>query len=188
MRSRQPEITRASILEAAVEVMAEKGATGVTLDAVVERLPLSKGALLHHFPNKRALLEGVVDHLGQEFLDQVQAEAAKDPEPYGRSARAYLAAVLNEPVTGRDASIGVAALGACAIDRDLAIRWTNWVDKAKQGDPDDPAGADDALILRLVADGLWMSDIFGVHKISPEQRKALGALMLAGSRLIEDKL
>lgn len=187
MRTRQPELTRASILEVAAEVMAEKGAAGLTLDAVVERLPLSKGALLHHFPNKKALLEGVVDHLGQELLDQVQAEAAKDPDPYGRNARAYLSVVINEPATERDVSIGLAALGACTIDRELAARWAGWIEKAKYDDPDDAAGSDDALILRLLADGLWMSDLFGVHKVSLEQRKALGALMLAGSGLMESK-
>src|SRR5690606_27993559 len=56
---RTPEDTRRQIIEAAIELAAEEGAMAVTLDAVVARLPFSKGALLHHFPNKQALLEGV---------------------------------------------------------------------------------------------------------------------------------
>ncbi len=187
MRQRQPEMTRSALLDAAVEVMAEKGATGLTLDAVVERLSVSKGALLHHFPNKRALLEGVVDHLGQAFVDQVNAAAAKHPEPYLRSARAYLTAVLDEPVTERDVSIGLAALSACATDRDLMARWAGWVEKTKLDDPQDAAGADDALLLRLVADGLWFSDVVGAHGITQEQRRALGSVLLAGSHWMESK-
>lgn len=185
MRHRKPEETRVEILEAAIKVMALKGPLGLTLDAVVEEVPYSKGALLHHFPNKMALLEGVVDHLGQAFLDQVMAEAAKDPEPYGRNARAYLMIVINDPVTDTDVSIGRAALAACAAEPSLAERWVSWVRKARQDDPEDPVGADDALLLRLMADGLWMSDMFGTHEVSPQQRKALASLLMPGRSVME---
>src|SRR5690606_19697693 len=60
---RTPEDPRRQIVEAAIELAAEEGAMAVTLDAVVSRLPFSKGALLHHFPTKLALLEGVIDYL-----------------------------------------------------------------------------------------------------------------------------
>jgi AcrR family transcriptional regulator len=96
---RTPEDTRRQIIEAAIELAAEEGAMAVTLDAVVARLPFSKGALLHHFPNKLALLEGVIDYLATEMAAAVLAEAARDPNPYGRNARAYLRAVVNEPAT-----------------------------------------------------------------------------------------
>ena len=49
-RRRAPEATRAEIIDMAIEVAADQGAMGLTLDAVVSRLPFSKGALLHHFP------------------------------------------------------------------------------------------------------------------------------------------
>lgn len=180
-----PEATRAEILDTAIEVLAEKGPLGLTLDAVVERVSFSKGALLHHFPNKTALLEGVIDSLGESFMAQIMDYAAKDPEPYGRTARAYLRAVIDEPVTERDVSIGRAALATCAIDPALAKRWGSWMKKARYDDPDDAAGSDDALMMRLLADGLWMSDLFGTYEISPEQRKALAILMMAGTTVVE---
>lgn len=182
---RTPQATRAQIIDAAIEVAAEKGALGFTLDAVVARLPLSKGALLHHFPNKQVLLEGLIDHLGQMMVDEVLAEAARDPEPYGRNARAYLRVVVNDPVTPRDVSIGRAVLAACAIRAPLARRWKAWIQKITAGDPTDPVGADDALMLRLMADGLWMSDLFGTHEVSREQRKALLSFMSPGAQLRE---
>ena len=73
---RTPEDTRRQIIEMAIEIAADQGAMAVTLDAVVARLPFSKGALLHHFPNKQVLLEGMIDHLGQMMVDEVMAEAA----------------------------------------------------------------------------------------------------------------
>lgn len=179
-RRRAPDDTRAEIIEKALEVAAELGASGFTLDAVAARTSVSKGALLHHFPSKIALLEGMVDHLGRMHTDTILAEAARDPEPYGRNARAYLRATVNEPVTPQDVSIGRVIMAACAIDPALARRWNGWVDKVKVDDPSDPVGADDALMLRLIADGLWMSDLFGTHAVSPEQRQALLSLLTPG--------
>ena len=184
-RRRAPEATRAEIIDMAIEAAAEEGATGLKLDAVVARLPFSKGALLHHFPNKQVLLEGMIDHLGQMMVDEVMAEAVKDPEPYGRNARAYLRVVVNDPVTPRDVSIGRAVLAACAVRTPLAARWKMWIAKISADDPTDPVGADDALMLRLMADGLWMSDLFGTHEVSREQRKALLSFMTPGTQLRE---
>ncbi len=179
-RRRAPDDTRAEIIEKALEVAAELGASGFTLDAVAARTSVSKGALLHHFPSKIALLEGMVDHLGRMHTDTILAEAARDPEPYGRNARAYLRATVNVPVTPQDVSIGRVIMAACAIDPALAQRWNGWIDKVKVDDPSDPVGADDALMLRLIADGLWMSDLFGTHAVSPEQRQALLSLLTPG--------
>ena len=172
-------------MDKAVEVAAELGASGFTLDAVSARTTLSKGALLHHFPTKTALLEGMIDHLGQLFTDTILAEAAKDPEPYGRNARAYLRVTVNEIATPQDISIGRVVLAACAMEPALADRWTRWVRRVTDDDPSDPVGADDALLLRLLADGLWMSDLFDVHSIQPEQRKALLSLLTPGHTIME---
>lgn len=182
---RTPEDTRRQIIDMAIEVAADQGATAVTLDAVVARLPFSKGALLHHFPSKLALLEGVIDHLALEMTTAVLAEAARDPNPYGRNARAYLRTVVNEPATERDVSIGRAVLAACAIEASLIPRWREAIRSLTVGDPEDPMGRDDSLMLRLIADGLWMSDLFGTHEVSLEQRKALLSLLTPGGMLTD---
>lgn len=184
-RRRAPDTTRAELIEKALEVVAEVGAKGFTLDAVAARTTVSKGALLHHFPTKMALLEGVVDHLGEMFTQAILTEAARDPQPYGRLARAYLRVTINDAVTPDDMSIGRAILAACAVEPSLRDRWTAATAAARADDPTDPVGADDALLLRLVADGLWMSDIFGVYKVSPEQRQALLSLLTPGHVLME---
>lgn len=184
-RRRAPDTTRAEILEKALEVIADLGAKGFTLDAVAARTTVSKGALLHHFPSKMALLEGVVDHLGGMFTAAIVAEAARDPQPYGRLARAYLRVTINDAITPDDMSIGRAILAACAVDPSLRDRWAAATAAARADDPTDPVGADDALLLRLVADGLWMADIFGVYQVSPEQRQALLSLLTPGHVLME---
>ncbi len=39
--------------------------------------------------------------------------------------------------------------------------------------------------MRLLADGLWMSDLFGTYEISPDQRRAMASLMMAGTLTAE---
>jgi len=182
-RTRRPEVTRAQIVEAAIQTAQETGAANFTLDAVVSRLALSKGALLHHFPSKTALLEAVIDHVGQTFTDNVRAEAALDPQPYGRDARAYLKVTIRDVACVGHASVGKVVLVACLLEPSLAARWRRWVSTVASDDPTDPVGADDALILRLVADGLWLSDVLGAVEISPAQRQALMSILAPFSPL-----
>ncbi len=176
-RTRRPEVTRAQIIEAAIRTAHEEGAAGFTLDAVVARLPFSKGALLHHFPNKLALLEGVVEHLGQDFGEKIRERVAKDPNPYVPHARAYLQATIDEVDAPDYASVSRAVLVACLLEPSIAERWQAHVARIRADDPTEPAAADDALILRLVADGLWLNDIMGGHPISPDQRRALTQIL-----------
>src|SRR5215469_14026355 len=64
---------RDRLLDAAERVVAESGATHLTLDAVAKSAGVSKGGLLYHFPSKEALLEGM---LSRHFQD-VDAEVSR---------------------------------------------------------------------------------------------------------------
>jgi len=54
-RKKQPLVTRQLILAAAGVEFAEHGYSGAGLGPIVVRAELTKGALFHHFPDKRAL-------------------------------------------------------------------------------------------------------------------------------------
>lgn len=60
---RNPDATRQRILEAAFMEMYRNGFQGMRLDEVLAATGLTKGALYHHFPNKRALGYAVVDEI-----------------------------------------------------------------------------------------------------------------------------
>jgi TetR/AcrR family fatty acid metabolism transcriptional regulator len=55
--------TRDRILQAALQVFAEKGYHRTAVDDVVRVSGTSKGAVYHHFPNKEALFLALVDEL-----------------------------------------------------------------------------------------------------------------------------
>jgi AcrR family transcriptional regulator len=62
--------TRAALLDAALETLVELGYAATTTVEVARRAGVSRGAQLHHFPTKEALLTAAVQHL----LDRRLAE------------------------------------------------------------------------------------------------------------------
>jgi AcrR family transcriptional regulator len=62
-RKKQPERTRRAILEAAGAEFSKHGYSGSGLSAIVTRSELTKGALFHHFADKRALALGWIEEM-----------------------------------------------------------------------------------------------------------------------------
>jgi AcrR family transcriptional regulator len=64
---------RREILDAALELMHDKGYERMTVEDVLAKTGMSKGALYHYFRSKYALLEGVVDAIGEGGMRELQA-------------------------------------------------------------------------------------------------------------------
>ena len=77
--------TRRALLDAAVESLIEVGFARTTTLEVQRRANASRGALLHHFPSKTALLVAAVDHLAFMRAIQLKALAAELPEGRART-------------------------------------------------------------------------------------------------------
>jgi AcrR family transcriptional regulator len=61
--------TRGALLEATIATLVEQGYRGTTTLAVERRAGVSRGARIHHFANKAALLGGVADYLYEQLSD-----------------------------------------------------------------------------------------------------------------------
>ncbi len=70
-------ITSQHILDSAVDVIYEIGLPNLTFRAVADRAGLSRGALLHHFKDKAALLTSLIGHIyrkrQRDMFEGVQA-------------------------------------------------------------------------------------------------------------------
>lgn len=55
--------TRTRLLEAALDVLVERGYAGFSTVAVCERAQAPRGTLLHHYPNRDALVVASLDHV-----------------------------------------------------------------------------------------------------------------------------
>src|SRR5919197_193614 len=82
-RVRAPDVTRQKLLEAALEEIYRRGFQAASLDTILARAGVTKGALYHHFPDKAALGYAVVDELVKGLLLQrwltVLEESSADP-------------------------------------------------------------------------------------------------------------
>ena len=65
--------TREKILQAALEIFAEKGYHRALVDDIVRASQTSKGAVYHHFPNKEALFLALVDEFSARLAESVTA-------------------------------------------------------------------------------------------------------------------
>ena len=70
---------RHRLLEATVDSLVEHGWAGTSTTGVSQRAGVSRGAQLHHFPSKQALVIAAVEHLTERRRDEMRAVAADLP-------------------------------------------------------------------------------------------------------------
>jgi AcrR family transcriptional regulator len=73
-------VMRARLLEATVDCLVERGFAGTSTTLVSERAGVSRGAQLHHFPTKNALVVAAVEHLTERRGAELAAAAATVPD------------------------------------------------------------------------------------------------------------
>src|SRR3954453_15810636 len=79
--------TRAALLDATLECLVEDGYANTTTARVAERAGLSRGAHLHHFRTRDALLAAAADHLTHRRHAQLLAAAEQLPASGDRVGR-----------------------------------------------------------------------------------------------------
>ena len=70
---------RQRLLDATVECLVEVGWSGTSTTLVSQRAGVSRGAQLHHFPTKDALVLAAVEHLSEVRREELRAAAADLP-------------------------------------------------------------------------------------------------------------
>jgi AcrR family transcriptional regulator len=71
--------TREALLDATVACLIEDGYAGTTTSRVAERAGVSRGAHLHHFQTRQALLAAAMEHLAERRGEQLLAAAERLP-------------------------------------------------------------------------------------------------------------
>lgn len=161
---------RKSLLRAAATLVAERGYSALTLDAVGAATGVSKGGVLYHFPSKEALVAALLEELTAGFdTDQAAAHAA-DPVAPGAWTRAYVTASSNPQQDEPAQMAAVALLAAVGYDPlllgPLQAHYAHWVTRLA----DDGLPGVDAHVVRLAADGLWAADLFKLAPPGPALR------------------
>jgi AcrR family transcriptional regulator len=118
-KAEQGEATRATILRAARELFTEHGYGGVGTEEIVRRAKLTRGALYHHFADKKDLFRAVHEQIEGEVMEAIGAQmAAAEADPFALlvvGTRAYLD-VCTDPAITR----------VTLVDAPSVLGWEEW--------------------------------------------------------------
>ncbi len=151
---------REKIIEAAGAVAVRDGARHLTLDAAAREAGVSKGGVLYHFPNKRALLDAML----LRFQEGVEADVAKQRRALAgrpnRTLRAINAALRDRLGPAGDVRICLIA-GAIEEPGLLAPvrRMFDAHQAAIRSETSDPAGA---MAIWAAIEGLQYMSLFDI--------------------------
>lgn len=166
------ERSRKTILQAALTVVMRDGPRQLTFDAIARESGISKGGVMHQFPNKQAMLKGLldyqIDHF-EEFSNRYRAGlSAEQSEP---SLHTQIA-TLRETVTNSQA-IAHAILAALAEDPGLMSIVRDSSAERVEEIKAEASNIDLALIRRSAALGLALSTMFGLSPLTDAERERL---------------
>ncbi|MDG2335488.1 MAG: TetR family transcriptional regulator [Myxococcota bacterium] len=172
----RPPAARSLVLDAAEQRLLNYGPSGLVLDAVAADAGVSKGGLLYHFPSKEALTEGLTQRMLEGF-DACQDKLAQaDEEESGAYTRAYLRSTVTPRGEAADDSARLmAGLLACMGGNSARLdavraRFSRWQARLEETDGVDPVAA---TIVRLAADGLWLSSLLGLPGLTKKHAAAV---------------
>ena len=118
IKASRAEATRARLVEVARELFAERGYSAVGTEEIVQRAGVTRGALYHHFSDKRELFREVHEGIERELTESVAAAMAgvEDPRELLRvGIRSFL-----------DACTDPAVMQIALTDAPAVLGWREW--------------------------------------------------------------
>jgi AcrR family transcriptional regulator len=110
--------TRRQLVAAATHLFATRGYEATSVEAVLEEAGVSRGALYHHFEDKRALFEAVLDEVEVDLATRVLAAAqgAREPSQSLRTGCLAWLRLVRDPVVRR----------IVLVDAPSVLGWARW--------------------------------------------------------------
>ena len=168
-RTRNPDDKIERILAAARKILADGGyMTRFSLSAVAAEAGVSKGGLLHHFPNKEALLRSLSENLIDFFEERLMVEMEKEPEGTpGRFARAYINTAFSSDYGSSQISPILLAFNRYSADGDpVESRFRAFQDRL-ENDGLEPTTAN---LIRMAVDGILYTEMIDAEPIAADLR------------------
>jgi AcrR family transcriptional regulator len=117
-REEYSESTRTALLDAAAEAFTAQGFARTSVDDIVRRARLTKGALYHHFKDKTAVFEAVFCRIEETIVARVAEASAKVSDPWER-VEAGFGAIL-------EAALEPANRRIVFEEAPVALGWARW--------------------------------------------------------------
>jgi AcrR family transcriptional regulator len=110
--------TRKALIDAALELFTKRGYAGVGTEEIVARAKLTRGALYHHFEDKRDLFRAVFERVEEDLMARIgrSMEAVDDPWQLMLAGVAAFLDACEEPAVKR----------ISLTDAPAVLGWSEW--------------------------------------------------------------
>ncbi|MBP1749785.1 MAG: HTH-type transcriptional regulator RutR [Deltaproteobacteria bacterium] len=175
-----------NIIDAAEAVVIEAGASHMTLEAVAARAGISKGGLLHHFPNKVALLVAMVEHQIKMHQDARKKVLKNIPKGPCRELKSFIIAARNRnPMHNR---LGASLSAAISHDPRLNEPIQKVIRESYAKFTTSDIGFEKAAIIALAVDGMRLQEMLSISPFNEEeQSRILDQLLRLVDTMVENK-
>jgi len=171
------EHTKRSILEACNRLIQEEGVEACTLENVARKAEVSKGGLLYHYPNKEALIRGLIEHYLERVdcrLRNLAAQSGGDPK---KTFVRFLEKAIDQDNlnAGFQRNYGIFA----ALERNpdllqpIVEHEAAMLQRIKEAFPRPSA----AITVKLALDGLLYRKMLGFDSLSKQDRQEVKAVL-----------
>jgi AcrR family transcriptional regulator len=111
-------ITRRKLLDATLDAIAELGCTGATMDQIVARAGVSRGAQGHHFATKSLLFQAAMAHMLDGLIRDLRAQVERIREQ-GSNPASVFRHLWDEYFSGRLFAVTIELIVASRTDVEL---------------------------------------------------------------------
>jgi AcrR family transcriptional regulator len=165
---------RQTILDSARHIVREHGAGKLTYEELVQQSGVTRGGITYHFPTKEALLRALIESDIEQWCELEQQLKPKGADPETAELVAFIRGHTERNEDHRRFVTGM--LSAVTLDHSLLDPVREFTKRRREGVNWDDAQLRQHL-LRMAAEGLFWSEIFGCEELQPQVRKRLVALM-----------
>lgn len=174
------ERSRKAAIEAALTIIARDGPRQLTFDALARESGISKGGLLHQFPNKEAILQALLENQIESYeacsRDYLSGDGASQPDP---NLAGQIASAREATLNRRAAAFG---LLAAAVEHPAMLSIVRKVeDENVRRIMAEAADPDLALLRWAAARGLALGALLGINPISGKDAARLFDRLLDAS-------
>jgi AcrR family transcriptional regulator len=162
--------SKEQMLAAARDIAQQRGAGRVTLEAVAEAIGSTKGAVLHTFPTKYALLEEVLSTMCGEWdarFDDLRLHASQDESVLASYIKAWRQA--DPQATSYVEAVAIAKAEDPELLRPVKEAYSRYA-RMIEGETENNM---DSLVAWMACEGLVLLDLLGLHRFDESTRIAL---------------
>jgi AcrR family transcriptional regulator len=170
-----PGARREAIIDAAEALVMTRGAAHLTMDAVGAQAAVSKGGVLHHFPTKTDLIQGMLDRLLTQFMtdmEMIERVAGGDLKAH---LRAWIR--LTQTTDEKLDRISAALLSASANEPRLLAPFAQFMRERVNRYRDGNQDFGHTLVILTALDGYWLFGALGLDAVQPADTKVFFAAL-----------